>query len=508
MPTNSAPSGQNGDSTAAPTPSSVAGAIAGTTSRFAGTATRLTVPDSPAITGPQASCAAAGTASASAAPGGTPRRRSPSRHRGASSSRPDVASTDRVNPASPASSGSTTISTITPAASAGSAARGRPAASASRPMAPIAAARTTLGDGRARMTNPTSATAHTRAVTTGPGPGPPHREEHHPEHDRHVGAAHRVEVGHPGGTEVLLQRRVEPAGVTDDQARQQPAGIIGQRLAGPLQPGPQHSGRALRPRGTPVQRGRLRHRQDRGPQITAARRHQPPAGRGGLTGKQRPPAGVAGQHQGPHGNPHRRHRILGTHARQINRDQVRPRPPHRAPERPWIVPDDQVGLDGRALGDQRGERAGVPDGHPGRGGEPAARHTEQHRRRRPPHRIRQPPGSGRGTGDASSSGHPGAVSAGRERAAGHAARRAATAAPGTTAGRTWPTPPGDSGTEQARRRPEGDAGPGRAVQAARAASQAATANPASRRSGNGSPAAATATPRDGAAPPLTPSPGL
>ena len=61
------------------TPSTVAGAIAGTASRFAGTATRLTVPESPATTGPQATWAAAGTASASASPAGTPRRRSPSR---------------------------------------------------------------------------------------------------------------------------------------------------------------------------------------------------------------------------------------------------------------------------------------------------------------------------------------------------------------------------------------------------------------------------------------------
>ena len=142
--------------------------MAGTASRLAGTATRLTVPEIPATTGPQATCAAAGTASASASPAGTPRRRSPSRQRGASSSRPPVASTDSANPASPASSGSTSTSTATAAASAGSAARGRPAASAASPIAPMAAARTTLGDGRTRMTKPTSATAQSPAASHGP----------------------------------------------------------------------------------------------------------------------------------------------------------------------------------------------------------------------------------------------------------------------------------------------------------------------------------------------------
>ncbi len=164
----SAPTGQNGDTVAASTPSTVAGAIAGTTRRLAGTATRLTVPDRPAITGEQANCAAAGTARASAAPGGTPRRRSASRQRGASSSRPPVASTESAKPASPARSGSTSTSTVTAAARAGTAARGRPAARAASPIVPMVAARTTLGDGRTRMTKPTRASPHSPAARTGP----------------------------------------------------------------------------------------------------------------------------------------------------------------------------------------------------------------------------------------------------------------------------------------------------------------------------------------------------
>src|SRR5690349_6441565 len=136
--------------------------------RFAGTATRLTAPDMPAITGAQATWAAAGTASASAAPAGQPRRRSPSRHTGASSSSPAVASTDSVKPGSAASSGSRKFRTATPADNAGTAARGRPDARPSRPTAAIAAARTTLGDGRARITKPINASALTTAVNTGP----------------------------------------------------------------------------------------------------------------------------------------------------------------------------------------------------------------------------------------------------------------------------------------------------------------------------------------------------
>ena len=53
-------------------PSTVAGATTGAASRFASTATRLTWPAIPATTGAVTRCAAAGTASASASPRGTP----------------------------------------------------------------------------------------------------------------------------------------------------------------------------------------------------------------------------------------------------------------------------------------------------------------------------------------------------------------------------------------------------------------------------------------------------
>src|SRR4029079_11890026 len=89
------------------TPSPVAGATAGTASRFAATVTRLTPPLSPAITGAVATQAAAGTTSASAIPGGTPRRRSPPAHPGATRTSAAVASTESPKPGSTASAGST-----------------------------------------------------------------------------------------------------------------------------------------------------------------------------------------------------------------------------------------------------------------------------------------------------------------------------------------------------------------------------------------------------------------
>jgi hypothetical protein len=76
-----------------------------------------------------------------------------------------VAATERAKPGSRASPGSNVSSTQTDAPRAGSAARGRPDASASSVTAPIAAARTTLGLGRARTTNRISAIPATMAST-------------------------------------------------------------------------------------------------------------------------------------------------------------------------------------------------------------------------------------------------------------------------------------------------------------------------------------------------------
>ena len=78
-----------------------------------------------------------------------------------------MASTDRPNPGSAASAGSTSSSPSTAAASAGTADRARPSARASNTTPPITAARSTLGDGRASTTKPSSAAALSTAATRG-----------------------------------------------------------------------------------------------------------------------------------------------------------------------------------------------------------------------------------------------------------------------------------------------------------------------------------------------------
>ena len=77
----------------------------------------------------------------------------------AKSSRPRVARVERAKPADRASHGSQQSSTSTATESAGMPARRLEVLRPSSPTAPIAAARTTLGSGRTRTTNPSSSTA-------------------------------------------------------------------------------------------------------------------------------------------------------------------------------------------------------------------------------------------------------------------------------------------------------------------------------------------------------------
>jgi hypothetical protein len=79
-------------------------------------------------------------------------------------------------------------------------------------------------------------------------------------------------VGHAGGPEVLLQGRLEPAGVADHQAGQKSAGGVRERLARALQAGTERTGGPLRPRGPAVQLGRRTHGQHRGTQVATPRR--------------------------------------------------------------------------------------------------------------------------------------------------------------------------------------------------------------------------------------------
>ena len=146
---------------AAPKPRIVAGPTAGPASRLAPTATSETSPDNHATTGVHAICAASGQEIASANRTGI-HTASASRHPGPSSTIPAVASTDRAKPADRASDVSSNSSAITAKERLRTARRFPPppvmAASATRP---IAAARSTLGCGRASTTNTTTITSPT-----------------------------------------------------------------------------------------------------------------------------------------------------------------------------------------------------------------------------------------------------------------------------------------------------------------------------------------------------------
>jgi hypothetical protein len=158
---------QIGARTAAAKPITVIITTTGSASTFAGTATRLTRPEMAATTGAVTRCAAAATATDSAMPSGTPRSRSAHAQPGASTSNAAVARTDIANEALAASVGCQSNSASTAADSDGSAARGRPVASDVSAIAPINAARRTLGDGRATITNITSTTPPSTAHNHG-----------------------------------------------------------------------------------------------------------------------------------------------------------------------------------------------------------------------------------------------------------------------------------------------------------------------------------------------------
>ncbi len=136
-------------------PSTVATGAAGPASRFARTPYTGTVGWMRISSGPQASWAASGTASASASGRGTARA-SPAASGRAHSSSAAVAATESAKPSDAASQGSNTSSTVTAVASSAIPTPARPRSTASIAMAAMAAARTTLGSGVTSTTNPTS----------------------------------------------------------------------------------------------------------------------------------------------------------------------------------------------------------------------------------------------------------------------------------------------------------------------------------------------------------------
>ncbi len=200
-----------------------------------------------------------------------------------------------------------------------------------------------------------------------------------------------------GGTEILLQPRIQSAGVADDQAWEQPAGVVRQWFTGFLEPRAQHTGRPLRPRRLPDRLGRFPGREHRGPQVTGPGRHQPSTGGDPLTRKQPPPPRIRPQHQSPSGQPDRRgpfrHDGLEVDGHQ---EGGWPRGPC---ERPRVVPDNQFRSYGGTARHQFRQHRSLPHRHPSRRGHSPTPHPEQHRHPDPPNRARpalRRPAPGRG----------------------------------------------------------------------------------------------------------------
>ena len=237
-------------------------------------------------------------------------------------------------------------------------------------------------DQRERADAPPRATA--RPGTSGPRTAP------RPSTIATLAPLTAIEVGQPGGAEVLGQRRVEPAGVADDQARaaaRPGAGGSGGRPA------------AARPAaGRPPAASTMD-----GPAVgarpvavsTAAVRSPPRGGasrpvRGDpLARQQTAPRRVGGEDQHPRVEPHRRRPHV--EPGQPGRDEVGGRPRTAAGQRPRVVGDGQLGPHRRVRArasaasgsaSRAGRRAAV--GEPGRTPTPSRRPTADQRHRRAP----------------------------------------------------------------------------------------------------------------------------
>ncbi len=108
-----------------------------------------------------------------------------------------------------------------------------------------------------------------------PSAAPPGQPDNHGQHDRHVGATDRDQVGQAGGAEARRQVGRDPAGVTDHQAGQQATGLGRQPGTRRLQSGAQPTGDQLSPRWTAKGRRRVaRGEHGRGQVATAGRRQR------------------------------------------------------------------------------------------------------------------------------------------------------------------------------------------------------------------------------------------
>ncbi|GAA1757582.1 hypothetical protein GCM10009681_31060 [Luedemannella helvata] len=210
----------------------------------------------------------------------------------------------------------------------------------------------------------------------GSGPAAPAYDEHHRQDDRDVGPADGDQVGEPGGAEVLRQRRVQPAGIADHQARQQAARLVGQRGSGVLQPAAQPPGRPLRPRRLAEPLRRLAYPQHGGREVTAPRLDEPPVGADPLARQQRRPRGVAGQHEDPHVE-----RQAGVHPLEPPAHEVRGRS-GRTHQACRVVRHDEPRRHLRTVGHQARQCGRVARRGAGRDGHSRAEHPQQYARER------------------------------------------------------------------------------------------------------------------------------
>ena len=261
-------------------------------------------------------------------------------------------------------------------------------------MPPIAAARSTLGDGRARTTKPTSATAaSSRRHAGGPGTG-----AQQPAAPRRVTMAqlvprHGDQMGQPGRAEVLVQRRIQPAGVPDDQPRQQPAWTVGEDLGGVPEARADPAGDTLgHRRGLDLDR-RAPGRQHRHREVPAQRQCQPALGPQLLARQQPAPSVRRGEDQHPAG---RRPAASGrSHLLHVGGDRDAGRPGAGA-QGLRVLRDHEAHGDARALDREVGQRRALGRGQAHCGGE--------HRRPRTP----EEDGDGRRPGPPAGRRHDGA----------------------------------------------------------------------------------------------------
>ena len=149
------------------------------------------------------------------------------------------------------------------------------------------------------MTKPTSATAQSTAASHGPARAQRASSSTTPTTIATLRAGDRVQVGHPGGPEVLLDggssRLVSPT----TRPGSSPPGSSGSGAQARCRPARSVPGGALRPRTARRAARRTAVREHRRGEVAAARAAEPAVGGEPLAGQQGPPGRVGGEDEQP-----------------------------------------------------------------------------------------------------------------------------------------------------------------------------------------------------------------